>query len=83
MSIIHHDEAFRDRAAMLAMRAMIALSGSFSIELGAREAYDQLMARTEIVDGTETSSGTVAGVSGWWIMPACTRAKDSAILYPH
>ncbi len=83
MSIIHHDEAFRDRAAMLAMRAMIALSGSFSIEPGSREAYDQLIARTKIVDDTETSPGTVAGISGWWVTPAGTRAEEGAILYVH
>ncbi|MFW2829552.1 alpha/beta hydrolase [Sphingomonas sp. ID0503] len=83
MSIIHHDEAFRDRAAMLAMRAMIAVSGSFSIEPGARDAYDQLIARTKIVDGVETSQGEVAGVSGWWVIPAGTRAENGAILYVH
>jgi acetyl esterase/lipase len=83
MSIIHHEEAFRDRAAMLAMRAMIALSGGFSIEPGVREAYDQLIARTRIVDGVETSPGKVAGVGGWWVTPAGTRAEDGAILYVH
>ena len=83
MSIIHHDEAFRDRAAMLAMRAMIALSGSFSIEPGARKAYDQLIARAKIAEDIETSQGVVAGVSGWWVTPAGTRAEDGAILYVH
>jgi len=83
MSIIHHDEAFRDRAAMLAMRAMIALSGSFLIEPGARKAYDQLIARAKIAEDIETSQGVVAGVSGWWVTPAGTRAEDGAILYVH
>ena len=83
MSIINHDEAFRDRAAMLAMRAMIAISGSFSIEPGAREAYDQLIARTKIADDVETAQAEVGGVEGWWVTPAGTRAEDGAILYVH
>ncbi|GGO95499.1 alpha/beta hydrolase [Stakelama pacifica] len=83
MSIINHDEAFRDRAAMLAMRAMIAASGSFSIEPGAREAYDQLIARTKIADDVETVQAEVGGVAGWWVTPAGTRAGDGAILYVH
>ncbi|WP_156840878.1 alpha/beta hydrolase [Novosphingobium aquimarinum] len=83
MSIITHDEAFRDRAAMLAMRAMIAVSGRFSIEPGAREAYDQLIARTKIADGVETARGQVGGVSGWWVTPVGTHADHGAILYVH
>ncbi|WP_189338513.1 alpha/beta hydrolase [Sphingobium sp. SCG-1] len=83
MSIIHHDEAFRDRAAMLAMRAMMGLSGSFSIEPGAREAYDQLISRTKIADGIETYPGKVAGMPGWWVSPAGTHVEDGAILYVH
>ncbi len=83
MSIIHHDEAFRDRAAMLAMRAMIALSGSFSIEPSARKDYDLLIARTKIAEGIETSQAIVAGVSGWWVTPAGARAEDGAVLYVH
>ncbi|MBH0115202.1 alpha/beta hydrolase [Novosphingobium sp. YJ-S2-02] len=83
MSIINHDEAFRDRAAMLAMRAMIAVSGSFLIEPGAREAYDQLIARTKIANDVDTAQAEVGGVAGWWVTPAGTRAEDGAILYVH
>ena len=83
MSIINHEEAFRDRAAMLAMRAMIAVSGSFSIEPGAREAYDQLIARTKIADDVDMAQAEVGGVAGWWVTPAGTRAEDGAMLYVH
>ena len=82
MKITHHDEHLIDRAAMLAMRAMIALGPAADLGPGGRPAFDDLMAKTPAADGIDYEAATLDGVSGWWCRPVQAEA-GAAILYLH
>ena len=77
-----HPEHLLDRAAMLAMRAMIALQPTVDLGPGGRAAFDALMERTPAAAGVAYEAATVGGVPGWWCRPAEV-AADAAILYLH
>jgi acetyl esterase/lipase len=77
-----HPEHLLDRAAMLAMRAMIALQPTLDLGPDGRAAFDALMARTPAASGVAYEAATVGGVPGWWCRPADATA-DAAILYLH
>jgi epsilon-lactone hydrolase len=77
-----HREHLLDRAAMLAMRAMIALQPTADLGPGGRAAFDALMERTPAAAGVAYEAATVGGVPGWWCRPADI-ATDAAILYLH
>ena len=78
----HHSEHLADRAAMLAMRAMIALQPPADLGPAGRSAFDDLMGKTPAADGVTYEAATLGGVPGWWCRPA--RADASvAILYLH
>jgi monoterpene epsilon-lactone hydrolase len=82
MSTTLHDEYLADRAAMLAMRAMIALQPAVDLGPLGRPAFDALMERTPAADGVVYEPATLGGVAGWWCRP--TGAKvGAAILYLH
>lgn len=77
-----HREHLLDRAAMLAMRAMIALQPTADLGPGGRAAFDALMERTPAAAGVAYEAATVGGVPGWWCRPADV-AADAVILYLH
>jgi acetyl esterase/lipase len=79
---IYHDEHFRDRAAMLAMRAMIALQPAADLSPSGRPAFDELMSKTPAAEGVAYESANVGGVPGWWCRPNGA-VPDAAILYVH
>jgi epsilon-lactone hydrolase len=77
-----HREHLLDRAAMLAMRAMIALQPKADLGPVGRAAFDALMERTPAAAGVAYEAATVGGVPGWWCRPADV-AANAAILYLH
>ena len=77
-----HPEHLLDRAAMLVMRAMIALQPAADFGPDGRAAFDALMERTPAAAGVAYEAATVGGVPGWWCRPADV-AADAAILYLH
>ena len=82
MSITQHDEHLADRAAMLAIRAMIALQPAADLGPDGRPAFDDLMERTPAADGVDYEPAALGGVPGWWCRPAGADA-GAAILYLH
>ena len=82
MTIIYHDEHPADRAAVLAMRAVIALNSPAPIGPEARPDFDTTIARTPLAESVDYEPATVGGVPGWWCRPAEPR-QDGVILYHH
>lgn len=82
MTTIHHDEALRDRAAMLALRGLLALRPGIAFDPGARPAFDRLMSRIPAAAGVRHDPATVGTVAGWWCRPAGT-GGNAVILYHH
>lgn len=82
MAILEHEEHLLDRAAMLAVRALMKVSGSPAIGPEGRNAYDAIMAHTPVSDAVSWSEGESGGMPGWW-----GQAKDAvpgrALLYLH
>jgi monoterpene epsilon-lactone hydrolase len=78
----HHPEHLADRAAMAAMRVVIALQPAADLGPGGRAAFDLLMLRTPSADDVTYEATTVGGVRGWWCCPADAVA-GGAILYLH
>jgi len=78
----YHPENLTDRAAMLAMRAMIALQPPADLGPAARMAFDELMSKTPAADGVTYETAVVGSVPGWWCHPA-EAAAGAAILYLH
>ena len=82
ITITHHEEHLVDRAAMAAMRAMIALQPPADLSPDGRPAFDDLMEKTPAADGVDYEPATLGGVAGWWCKPAGAVA-ETAILYLH
>jgi acetyl esterase/lipase len=82
MTVIYHELYPEDRAAMVAMRAV--LSTHPAIELGseARPGFDALLAKTPAAKGVRYEAATVGGVMGLWCRPA-DELEGAAILYLH
>jgi acetyl esterase/lipase len=78
----HHPEHLADRAAMLAMRAMIAIQPPADLGPAGRTAFDELMAKTPSAEGVAYEAAAVGGAPGWWCRPADAVA-GAAILYFH
>ena len=79
---IEHSEHLLDRAAMLAMRAMIAVQPAADFGPAGRTAFDALMEKTPAADGVHDEPATIGGVAGWWCRPG-DAARSAAILYLH
>ena len=79
---IYHKEHLLDRAAMVAMRAMIALQPAADLGPDGRAAFDELMARTPPADTVIYEAAEIGGVSGWWCRTA-EATPGAAILYLH
>ena len=82
MKTIRHDEHPLDRAAMLALRAMIALRPAMEFGPEARAGFDAMMEKTPAADGVAYEATTVGGVPGWWCRPAAAIDR-AALLYLH
>lgn len=82
MTIIHHTLAADDATTMAATRAYLATLPPMAIVPDAREGYDAFMAMTPAAADVRFEPGTVAGVAGWWCLPA-TADADAALLYLH
>jgi monoterpene epsilon-lactone hydrolase len=78
----YHSEHLLDRAAMLAMRAMLALQPAADLGPGGRAAFDELTAKTPAADGVTYEAAVLGGVPGWWCRPGNTD-PHTAILYLH
>jgi monoterpene epsilon-lactone hydrolase len=78
----HHSEHLADRAAMLAMRMVIALQPKADLGPAGRPAFDELMEKTPSAEGVTYEAATVGGVPGWWCRPAEADVAP-AILYLH
>lgn len=82
MTEIYHKEHLLDRAAMVAMRAMIALQPATDLSPTGRAAFDELMGNTPQADTIRYEAAEIGGVPGWWCRtPEAT--PGSAILYFH
>ncbi len=81
-STTHHEEHLVDRAAMLAMRAMIASQPDADLGPDGRPAFDELMERTPAADGVVYEPAVMGGIPGWWCRPTGVEAA-AAILYLH
>ncbi|MGH6617850.1 alpha/beta hydrolase [Sphingomonas sp.] len=82
MTEIYHKEHLLDRAAMVVMRAMIALQPKADLGPDGRTAFDDLMGRTPAADTVTYEAAEMGGVSGWWCRtPGAT--PGAAILYLH
>lgn len=79
---VYHDEHLLDRAAMLPIRAMMALQPAAEFGTEGRAAFDELMEKTPAADGVTYQAATLGGISGWWCRPANTEG-GVAILYLH
>lgn len=82
MTEIYHKEHLLDRAAMLAMRGMIALQPAADLGPDGRVAFDGMMGMTPQADGIAYEAATIGGVPGWWCRPQDATA-GAAILYLH
>jgi monoterpene epsilon-lactone hydrolase len=78
----YHPEHLADRAAMLLMRAVIALHPKADLGPTGRAAFDDLMEKTPAAEGVAYDAATVGGVPGWWCRPA-EADVGAAILYLH
>jgi len=82
MKITYHDEHLLDRAAMTAMRAVLAVQPRMKLEPASRPTYDELIEKTPVAEGVEFEAEIIGGVSGWWCRPV--NAPDGrAIVYLH
>ena len=82
MSEIHHDEHLLDRAAMLVMRAMLAVQPPARFTPASRPMFDELMDKAPPAEAVGFEQATVAGVAGWWCRPA-SAVEGRAVLYFH
>jgi monoterpene epsilon-lactone hydrolase len=82
MTMSYHEEHFLDRAAMLAMRGLIALQPKSEFGPDARPGFDTLMEKTPAADGVTYEAATIGGIAGWWCRPVDPIA-GAAILYLH
>jgi monoterpene epsilon-lactone hydrolase len=81
MTMTYHDEHLLDRAAMLALRGLIALQPESGLGPEARPGFDALMEKTPAAHGVTYEAAEV-GVVGWWCRPGDAVA-GAAILYLH
>lgn len=78
----YHPEHLLDRAAMLAMRGMIALQPEADLGPNGRTAFDELMAKTPAADDVLYEAALVGGIPGWWCRPI-EASSEAAVLYLH
>lgn len=79
----YHKEHLLDRAAMLAMRTLLALQPKVQFEPEARPEFDNLIEKTPEAEGVTYEVATIGGVAGWWCRPRRQATEGAAILYLH
>jgi monoterpene epsilon-lactone hydrolase len=77
-----HKEHLLDRAAMLAMRTVLAVQPKLEFGPEARPEFDTLMEKTFAAEGVTYDVETIGGLAGWWCKPQQS-ADDSAVVYFH
>ena len=83
MTITHHPEHLLDRAAMVALRAMLGPSAKGSVSgPDARAPFDEIMNHVPAAPDVTFETETVGGVSGRWCRPKGA-LKTAAVLYLH
>ena len=80
MTTTYHKEHLLDRAAMLAMRSVLAVQPKLEFGPESRPGFDQLMAKTPAAKGVTYEAATVGGVAGWWCNPEQAMA-GCAVVY--
>ena len=82
MTITTHRLHLADRAIMLAMRGVLAVSRKPASSPEARPKFDTMVAKVAAADGVAYQTAQVGGVPGWWCRPA-DAIPGAAILYLH
>ncbi len=82
MAVLHHDLHLKDQAAMLAMRAALAVSAKPVLGPDSRPGFDAMISRKPAPDGVAFEAGEVGGVAGWWCRPPGAD-PSAAISYLH
>jgi monoterpene epsilon-lactone hydrolase len=79
----HHEvHLLEDRAAMLAVRALLAVQPKLEFGPEARPDFDSLMERTPAAEGVTYDVATIGGVAGWWCRHQHP-VDDCAVVYFH
>ena len=82
MAVVHHDLHLADQAAMLAMRAALAVSAKPVLDPDSRPSFDAMISRSPAPEGVAFEAGEVGGVAGWWCRPQGADLS-AVILYLH
>lgn len=82
MTVTTHKLHLVDRAVMLAMRGVLAVSDKPASSPEARLGYDEMIAKAAAADGVGYEATEIGGIAGWWCRPA-NAIPDAAILYLH
>lgn len=82
MTVVTHKLHLADRAVMLAMRDVLAVSDKPASSPEARPGFDEMIAKVAAADGVEYEAAEIGGVPGWWCRPA-DAIPGVAILYLH
>lgn len=82
MAIKQHKQTSVDAAAMVATREYMATLPKLAVVPEARGWYDEFLASTPAAANVSFEPGMIAGVSGWWCIPADAPA-DAALLHLH
>lgn len=82
MAIRQHPQTEADVATMAATREYMATLPPLAIVPEARGWYDEFMMATPAADGVRFEPAIVAGVEGWWCIPA-QADPDAALLHVH
>jgi monoterpene epsilon-lactone hydrolase len=82
MTTTYHKEHLLDRAAMLAMRAILAVQPKLEFGPEARPGFDELIAKTPAAAFVTYEAATMGGVAGWWCKPEQV-IEGCAIVYLH
>jgi monoterpene epsilon-lactone hydrolase len=77
-----HKQTSVDAATMVATREYMATLPKLAVVPEARGWYDEFLALTPAADNVRFEPGMIAGVSGWWCIPADAPA-DAALLHLH
>ena len=82
MAVVHHELHLADSAALLAMRAVLAVSAKPALAPESRPRFDEMIAKAPAPDGVVFEPGQVGGVAGWWCRPEGAD-PSAAVLYLH
>ena len=78
----NHDLLAEDAATLDGLRTILEPNKGKMRGPAARPIFDDIMSHTPSADGVIYEEATIAGVSGWWCVPAGARAHE-AIVHLH